>query len=532
MSTRLTAWSLSSILLLSLLAACAPALDRVPGENMSDEVQSAKAAFHESLARQDEKLRQKMLAEIGPWAEKGWPYIPVAYKPEDLPRADIPAFPGAEGGGAWTAGGRGGKVYVVTTLKDSGPGSFREACEAVGPRIVVFNVAGIIELRRRVSIYAPYITIAGQTAPGDGVCIAGETVRVNTHDVVIRHMRFRRGEPYGPLPGHWQRDDALGGDSVIGNVIVDHCSASWGLDENLSMYRQMYQAPGSDVRQKLPTQNLTIQWCISSEALDTWNHAFGATWGGANSTFHHNLFACNTGRNPSIGMGPQFNFVDNVLFNWRHRTADGGGGGLSVNFINNYYKPGPMTQGQLRYRIIRPQGVARVPASLRGKWYVEGNVIEGNEEVTADNWQGGVQPDDAQGGDREKLLASIRADEPLPMPPVEIQPAREAYESVLAASGATRPVRDRVDWRVIEMVRTGEVTYKLGIITDPEQVGGYPEYKGEPYADADGDGMPDDWEKANGLNPNDAADSSRDADGDGYTNIEEWLNATDPRGGC
>lgn len=505
------------------------ARERVPGENMSDEVQSAKAAFHESLARQDEAQRQKMLAGMESWADKGWPYIAVAYKPDDLPQADIPAFPGAEGGGALTAGGRGGKVYVVTTLKDSGPGSFREACEAIGPRIVVFNVAGKIELRRRVNIYAPYITIAGQTAPGDGVCIAGETVRINTHDVIIRYMRFRRGKPYGPLPDHWQRDDALGGDATIGNVIIDHCSTSWGLDENLSLYRQMYQAPGSTSRQKLPTMNMTIQRCISSEALNTWNHSFGATWGGANSTFHHNLFACNAGRNPSIGMGPQFNFVNNVLFNWRHRTADGGGGGLRVNFINNYYKPGPMTRGELRHRIIKPEGVARRPASRRGKWHVAGNVIEGNDEVTQDNWQGGVQPEGVRGEEREKLLASMRSDEPLPMPLVAIQPAREALETVLANSGAILPVRDPVDQRVIKMVRTGKVTYEQGIITDPEQVGGYPEYQGKPYTDTDSDGLPNDWELANRLDPNDASDSSLDADNDGYTNIEEWLNGTDPQ---
>lgn len=507
----------------------APALDRVAGENMTEEVQSAKAAFHDTLARIDEQQRQKMLAEMPAWAEKGWPYIPVAYQPSDLPRADIPAFPGAEGGGAFTAGGRGGKVYVVTSLKDSGPGTFREACEAVGPRIVVFNVAGKIELRRRVNIYAPYITIAGQTAPGDGVCIAGESVRINTHDVIIRHMRFRRGMPYGPLPDHWQRDDCLGGDSVIGNVIVDHCSTSWGLDENLSIYRQMYQPPGSDQRQKLPTVNLTIQWCISSEALDTWNHAFGATWGGDNATFHHNLFACNTGRNPSIGMGPQFNFVNNVLFNWRHRTADGGGGGLRVNFINNYYKPGPITRGELRHRIIKPEGVGRRSRSRSGNWYVAGNVIEGNGQVTADNWNGGVQPEGVRGDERERLLASLRAEEPLPMPDVEIQPAREAFDAVLAESGATRPVRDPVDERVIQMVRTGEVTYKKGIVTDPDQVGGYPDYQGEPYVDADADGLPDDWEQSHGLDPNDAGDQNQDADKDGYTNIEEWLNATDPQ---
>jgi hypothetical protein len=186
---------------------------------------------------------------------------------------------------------------VVTSLEDSGPGTFREACEAGGPRIVVFNVAGIIRLKDRVRIRAPYITIAGQTAPGDGVCIAGANVALDTHDVVIRHMRFRRGET-----NVGDRDDSIGG-NPIGNIMIDHVSASWGLDENMSMYRHMYDHDGN--RQtpdlKLPTVNITIQNSIFSEGLNTYNHAFGSTIGGHNSTFQRNLWACNSGRNPSVG---------------------------------------------------------------------------------------------------------------------------------------------------------------------------------------------------------------------------------------
>src|SRR4029079_5087796 len=185
-------------------------------------------------------------------------------------------------------------------------------------RTIVFNVAGIIHLKSPVIIGAPYITIEGQSAPGDGVCIAGESVWINTHDVIIRFMRFRRGATEVT-----RRDDALGGNPV-GNIIIDHVSASWGLDENLSMYRHMYQAPDNPTPLKLPTVNITIQNCISSEALDTYHHAFGSTIGGYNSTFHHNLWACNTGRNPSVGMDGDFGFVNNVIFNWRHRTVDGG----------------------------------------------------------------------------------------------------------------------------------------------------------------------------------------------------------------
>ena len=269
---------------------------------------------------------------------------------EDLPQADIPAFPGAEGGGMYSFGGRGGRVFVVSSLNDSGPGTLREACEAAGPRIVVFGVAGIIHLKRPLDIQAPYITIDGHTAPGDGICVAGQTTELNTHDVVIRYMRFRRG-----ITEYYNRDDALGGDP-LGNIIVDHCSCSWGLDETLSLYRHMYEAPGDDDRDhriKLPTFNLTVQWTIITEALNPYNHAFGGTWGGRNSTFHHNLLACNTGRNASIGMGYDFNFINNVIFNWRHRTLDGGDDTSRVNCINNYYKPGPVTMDKVRNRICQ-----------------------------------------------------------------------------------------------------------------------------------------------------------------------------------
>src|SRR5690606_1357130 len=177
--------------------------------------------------------------------KEGKPYIPWAKVPTDLPQAKIPAFPGAEGGGAYSFGGRGGKVYVVTSLADSGPGTFREACEQGGARIIVFNVAGIIHLKTPINIRAPYVTIAGQTAPGDGVCIAGESVLIDTHDVIIRYMRFRRGST-----DVMRRDDAIGGNGV-GNIILDHVSASWGLDENMSMYRHVYDR--GNTNQKLPT---------------------------------------------------------------------------------------------------------------------------------------------------------------------------------------------------------------------------------------------------------------------------------------
>ena len=489
---------------------------------------------------------------IKEWAAKGKPCLPGARKPDDLPQAGVPSFPGAQGGGMYSFGGRGGRVYVVTNLNDSGEGSFREALEAGGPRFVVFNVAGIIKLKERIVVRAPYLTIDGSSAPGDGVCIAGDTVELETHDVIIRHMRFRRGETWVG-----DRNDSLGGNPV-GNIMIDHVSASWGLDENLSMYRHMYTPPDGGPELKLPTVNITIQNSIFSEGLNTYNHAFGSTLGGYNSTFHHNLWACNTGRNPSVGMIYDFTFVNNVLFNWRHRTVDGGDHRSFYTVVNNYYKPGPVTDkgDPISYRIIKPEKRRSPAFNLDfGKVYAAGNVTVGNEKVTRDNWAGGVQLEDSdmvpipeqltqkqlrsRRGEltpadierrKQEVLPTVKAEKPYPHSYLRIQPAEEAYEFVLANVGATLPVRDPVDKRVVEMVRTGEVTYKegKGIITDIEQVGGYPEYKGEPYADADSDGMPDDWELAHGLNPQDASDASGDTNGDGYTHIEDFLYGLDP----
>ncbi|MGB2863204.1 MAG: hypothetical protein WBC05_07740 [Sedimentisphaerales bacterium] len=437
--------------------------------------------------------------------------------------ATIPAFPGAEGAGAFTPGGRGGRIIEVTNLKDAGSGSLRAAIEAEGARIVIFRVSGIITLEELLTISNPYITIAGQTAPGDGICIRGQTTEINTHDVVLRYLRFRRGNIK-------DRNDALGG-YPVGNIIVDHCSASWGLDENLSLYRYMKKIPNGPDK-KMPAENITIQWCISSEALDLNNHAFGATWGGKNCSFHHNLFACNTGRNPSIGWGDHFDFRNNVLFNWRHRTVDGGDASSMVNIVANYYKPGPaVNEGASRYRICRPQHLDMHSEAQRdGKWYVADNFVAGNPRVTLNNWAGGVQFDDVEAEEEIRALTRrVRAATPAPAPRIIQQSAEQAYELVLAQAGATLPKRDSVDNRVIEIVRTGKPTYKNGIIDIPSDVGGWPEYETAPApTDSDHDGMPDRWEKQFGLKWNDSSDGVKDADNDGYTNVEEWLNGTDP----
>lgn len=505
------------------------------------EVQEETKIMMDEATRLSDLAWEKALPIIEAEAKAGKPYIPWAARPTDLPQAKIPAFPGAEGGGAYSFGGRGGKVITVTNLNDSGPGSFREACEQGGARIVVFNVAGIIQLKSPIIVRAPYITIAGQTAPGDGVCIAGESFWVNTHDVVVRHMRFRRGET-----NVGRRDDAFGGNPV-GNIMIDHCSTSWGLDENISFYRHMFN-PGEGYKElKLPTVNVTIQNTISAQALDTYNHAFGSTLGGENCTFMRNLWASNAGRNPSIGWNGVFNFVNNVIYNWVHRSVDGGDYTALYNIINNYYKPGPLTpkNSPVGHRLLKPEsGRSKLDHYVFGRVYADGNIMEGNERVTRNNWDGGIQVQDQ--ANTEGYTELMKWNEPFPMPQFPIMSAKESYDFVLQHAGATLPKRDIVDERVIEEVKTGKNyyvkglnpdefyqfeyrrlpkdSYTKGIITDIKQVGGYPEYKGKPYVDTDMDGMPDKWEKANGLNPKDPSDALKDITGDGYTNIEKYIN--------
>ncbi len=543
--------------LLAMLVSNKPAAARESWPIPSDEIKQRDAAW----SQYEHGIFLKASATFADWEKKGKPYIPWAAKPGDLPQAKVPAFPGAEGGGKYSFGGRGGKVFVVTNLDDSGTGSLREGCEAAGPRIVVFNVAGIIHLKKPIYIEAPYITIDGHTAPGDGVCIAENGLVDNAHDVVIRYMKFRRGNP-----DIFNRHGVHYG-NPIGNIILDHVSASWGEDQNLDTYRHLYQPPGGSNTLKLPTVNVTIQWSISSEALNTYNHAFGGDWGGMNTAFHHNLMACNTGRNPSIAMSYDFNFVNNVLFNWRHRSLDGGDKDSLYNIINNYYKPGPATtDSKVRYRILQPsQSWSKAnPVSRWGRAYVSGNIVEGNDAVTKDNWNGGVQfskaPDaDASGAiakgavsDDELLkmaMEKVRVNTPFPMPALRIESAQDAFNSVLKDAGATLPRRDSVDERATTQTRTGKVWSEgktftpppmaglaknnigvagNGIITDIAQVGGYPEYKGEPIKDMCQDGIPLSWKLKYKLSADDATLAQKDLQGDGYTVMDKYLAGLDP----
>jgi len=522
---------------------------------ISPEVQAQEKAIKAEAEKLSDEAWERAKVIVEKDAAQGKPYIPWASRPTDLPQASIPAFPGAEGGGMYSFGGRGGKVYTVTSLEDRGAGTLREALEQGGARIIVFNVSGIIKLKSPLIVRAPYVTIAGQTAPGDGICVAGETIWIDTHDVIIRHMRFRRGETFVG-----RRDDAIGGNPV-GNIIIDHVSATWGLDENMSFYRHMYNdgTPNSQDK-KLPTVNVTIQNSLFAEGLDTYNHAFGSTLGGENCSFLRNMWSSNTGRNPSIGWNGIFNFVNNVVFNWVNRSIDGGDYTAKYNIINNYFKPGPATNlnEPISYRILKPEaGRSKLPYMEFGRAYVNGNIVEGNPKVSKDNWDGGVQMETKKGElmsfeEASTYFPKMRVNEPMPMPWFDkVMTAEEAYDYVLKNAGAIYPLRDKVDERIVRVVKTGVPeyakglekktfyqfehrrlpmdSYKQGIITDISQVGGYPVYKGKPYVDTDKDGIPDAWEKQHGLNPNDPTDARKqDPNNAGYDYIEDYINGIDP----
>jgi len=415
-----------------------------------------------------------------------------------------PAFPGAEGFGKYTLGGRGGKVIAVTNLDDSGPGSFRAACMAKGPRTVVFRVSGTIALQSKFKITEPFLTIAGQTAPGDGICIKNYQVNFDTHDMIVRYMRFRPGDEKGI------EQDGFGGNGD--HILIDHCSVSWGVDETLSINK------GS---------NLSVQWGLVSESLTKslhkkGAHGYGGLWGGAGGSWHHNILAHHSSRNPRASGNADAGLLDyrnNVIYNWGFNSAYGGEL-WPRNWINNYYKYGPATSENVRRRIF-------LQKDPRGKMYAAGNFVWRFPEVSADNWKG---IDFAPDG--EATEATLRVNRPYVVAPVTTQSAEAAYELVLAQAGCSLS-RDAVDQRVIREIRTGTATYGetyrgggKGIIDSQRAVGGWPELRSKPApVDSDHDGMPDDWEKAHHLDPKNAADGALDGNGDGYTNLEEYLNS-------
>jgi hypothetical protein len=438
------------------------------------------------------------------------------------------AFPGAEGFGRFTTGGRGGKVLVVTNLMDSvknpPKGSLRWAIKQTGPRTIVFAISGNIDLEGPLEIKNGDLTIAGQTAPGDGICIRHYVTEIRASNVIIRYMRFRCGDEKKASAAQ----DALNA-TRNKDIIIDHCSMSWSIDETASFY---------------DNKNFTLQWSIISESLfhsghEKGEHGYGGIWGGMGASFHHNLLADHTSRNPRFN-GSRFSrdssseivdFRNNVVFNWGYNSAYGGEEGKQ-NIINNYFKPGPATKaGDLRYRILDLTQTFFIqsinPDTLyAGKFYIDGNTVEGSPQASADNWTLGVQRATAA----QKMDAKV--EQPFSFAPVKTESALQAYASVLGSAGANLPRRDAVDARIVSEVSTGKCTYGgkfgagSGIIDSQASVGGWPVLKTyNIQQDTDGDGMPDAWERQQGLNPGDPSDATTITNGKGYTNIERFINS-------
>jgi hypothetical protein len=425
--------------------------------------------------------------------------------------AQLPAFPGAEGWGRYSKGGRGGIILKVTNLDDSGPGSFRDAVTNARPRIIVFEVSGTIDLKSPLEINSPYITIAGQTAPGDGICLKRFPLKIhNTHDIIIRGIRIRPGIESGLIGSEI---DVINIDNSE-NVIVDHCVFSWSVDEGMNNWH------GSRLT--------TVQWCVMSEPLNNSIHEKGAhgysgSIGGYKASFHHNLLANGAARNPSIAGNNQaptvlLDFRNCVISNWGHRSCDGKP--LSINLVNNYYKSGPATNEDVKRRITRIDNAEKQGFSCM--WYVDGNVVEGYPEISANNWAGGV--DYEEGTSPEKNRSKV----PFEVAPVTTQPARDAYQLVLKYAGCYFN-RDSQEKRIIEQVSTGKYPIsKNGLIDKVEQAGGWPVLKnGKLPQDTDKDGIPDDWEQKNGLNATDSSDAKIIA-ANGYMNIENYINSLLP----
>jgi len=450
-----------------------------------------------------------------------------------------PAFPGAEGFGRYVTGGRGGAVYHVTTLEDgTSEGTLRYAVEQSGTRTIVFDVSGTIHLTSTLNLSNPNVTIAGQTAPGDGICIADYPFVIKANNVIIRYMRFRLGNNNVTLDGAdgWDGLGALDRE----NIIVDHCSVSWSIDECLSF---------------CGNKNTTVQWCIVSQSLvnaghSKGSHGYGGNWGGSGASYHHNLVAHHGSRTPRLGpryttqLDERMDMRNNVIYNYGGNGCYGGEA-MKVNIVNNYYKPGGATKsGIYQYRIaglgIRTESyIANYSAyeptlHVWGKYYVDGNVNPKSSAMTSDNWTYGIYAQiSAASNDslyNDDVKDSIRLDSPLDFVYTTTHSAGDAYEKVLAYAGASLS-RDALDDVMVSDTRNGASTYtgsglSSGLINSPYEISDSPwptlNDTGA-LTDTDGDGMPDTWEDANGLDKNDASDGPVVTD-DGYTNLEHYLN--------
>ncbi len=471
------------------------------------------------------------------------------------------AFPGAEGYGRYTTGGRGGAVYHVTNLNDSGEGSFRWACEQKGPRTIVFDVDGTIHLKSELKLRNGNVTIAGQTAPGDGVCIAEYPFTISADNVIIRFMRFRPGNKN--ITEEMANSGACDGWDGLGaidqkDIIVDHCSVSWSIDECLSF---------------VGCSRTTVQWCIVSQSLvkghSKLSHGYGGNWGGRKASYHHNLLAHHTSRAPRLGPRPttqlkeQMDMRNNVIYNY---SGEGcyGGEGMKVNIVNNVYIPGPGNKywsgsNSNKFKRLAAVGVrnnnyvatypAYAPAlHLVGKYYVDGNYHYSDQNVTKDNWTDGVYSqitwsdwdDLATAAKQAEMKKEIKAETPIEYVYTTTHGTTEAYTNVINYAGASLS-RDELDKTIASEARTktsrtaspastGSGLDKGFINTQTDVKGltggdGWPKLNaGTAKTDTDGDGIPDEWEKANGLNPNDPTDGAK-ITADGYSNLEHYINS-------
>ena len=443
------------------------------------------------------------------------------------PKAQQIAFPGAEGFGKFASGGRGGQVAKVTNLDDDGPGSFRHALTQFPdePLTIVFDISGIIELKSPLSVRRANLTIAGQTAPGDGICLKGHSFMLNgagkggnKGNIIIRFIRSR--------PGGNLKSGLYGFDMEnCHDVIVDHCSFSWANEECAAMY---------------DTKNTTVQYCIVSEGLYEAGHqkghrSYGGVWGGQYASYHHNLIAHQNSRAVRFNGARAHDTIalvdyrNNVIYNWGSANAPYGGdvkikGGVSqVNMVNNYYIPGPATADELKFMHALDAGETSTGV---GQWHLSGNIMEGDKDLTKDNWKGL----DLLNIPEEKRHEAKSAEQFPVTAHLPEQNTKDALNDVLQNAGAIFPKRDAVDARIVAEVKdrkaSGKGSFgKKGIIDSPNAVGGWPVYQSNKAPiDSDNDGMPDEWEAKKGLNANDASDRNK-LNEDGYTMLELYLNS-------
>lgn len=458
-------------------------------------------------------------------------------------QAQTLAFPSAEGFGKYASGGRGGKVVEVTNLNDSGEGSLRWALTEAGKEnaTIVFRVSGIIDIgpnpqrknERSIRAKLKNVTIAGQTAPGEGILLRGGKLNLGgSENVIIRNIRSRLGvreDIEGSKKERFIEGGAIGIENAR-NIMIDHCCFGWSGEENVTMYDNHYT---------------TMQWCIIHEGLHDAGHkkgvrGYGCQWGGSPATFHHNLLAHNDSRsaringasNPKGDKNVFLEYINNVNYNWGRRNScyggeneAGEGSSHECNFIGNYYKPGP-AHPQDNVFIELSQARKGKQLTSPSIWYFDGNVMEGVK--AKDNWSlvSNQTPFTIEQQKSGKRLQTTGYQDYLVKP----ESAKKAYRHVLDKAGTIH--RDAVELRIVEDVRSGHPKYqglsanKPGIIDSPADADGWPQYaSAQPVLDNDHDGMVDEWERANGLNPNDPEDRNKIISKIGYTALEVYLNS-------